>query len=119
MQKLVAALDVGPKKTRVQRQRRATSGVPTGALRSVPGSGLRSVPGGGLRKPLEPLTVESLEHRLPLAADPIVTVNTNFGSFQIELFQSVAPQTVANFLSYVNSGAYSNSIFHRTVPGFV
>ncbi|HUY35198.1 MAG TPA: peptidylprolyl isomerase [Pirellulales bacterium] len=71
------------------------------------------------KKPAEPLRLESLEDRVPLSADPIVTVNTDFGAFKIELFQSVAPQTVANFLSYVNSGAYNDSIFHRTVPGFV
>jgi peptidyl-prolyl cis-trans isomerase A (cyclophilin A) len=29
------------------------------------------------------------------------------------------PATVENFLSYVNSGAYNNSIIHRSVPGFV
>ena len=62
---------------------------------------------------------ERLESREMLAADPIVTVNTNYGSFQIELLPDAAPQTVANFLSYVDSGAYTNSIFHRSVPGFV
>ncbi|HET6879120.1 MAG TPA: SdrD B-like domain-containing protein, partial [Pirellulales bacterium] len=48
-----------------------------------------------------------------------MTVDTNFGNFQIELRPDAAPQTVANFLSYVESGAYTNSIFHRSVPGFV
>jgi cyclophilin family peptidyl-prolyl cis-trans isomerase len=43
-----------------------------------------------------------------------VTVDTNFGNFQIELLPSAAPQTVANFLSYVSSGAYTNTIFHRS-----
>ena len=60
------------------------------------------------------LAGEYLEARCYLAGDPIVTVNTNFGSFQIELLPSAAPQTVANFLSYVNSGAYTNTIFHRS-----
>jgi peptidyl-prolyl cis-trans isomerase A (cyclophilin A) len=62
---------------------------------------------------------ERLESRELLAADPIVTVDTNFGNFQIELLPGAAPQTVANFLSYVDSGAYTNSIFHRSVPGFI
>jgi cyclophilin family peptidyl-prolyl cis-trans isomerase len=62
---------------------------------------------------------EQLEARQLLANDPIVTVNTNFGNFQIELFPSVAPQTVSNFLTYVNDGAYNDAIFHRSVPGFV
>lgn len=62
---------------------------------------------------------EPLETRRLLTSDPIVTVNTNFGSFQIELFPSVAPQTVSNFLTYINDGAYNDAIFHRSVPGFV
>ncbi|HQU43745.1 MAG TPA: peptidylprolyl isomerase, partial [Pirellulales bacterium] len=54
-----------------------------------------------------------------LTSDPIVTVDTNFGNFQIELRPDAAPKTVSNFLSYVESGAYTDSIFHRSVPGFV
>lgn len=63
--------------------------------------------------------VELLEARSMLDSNPIVTVDTNFGNFQIELFPTAAPQTVANFLSYVNDGAYNDVIFHRSVPGFV
>ncbi|HUY87445.1 MAG TPA: SdrD B-like domain-containing protein [Pirellulales bacterium] len=65
------------------------------------------------------LFAEQLEERRLLTADPIVTVDTNFGNFQIELFPDAAPMTVANFRSYVESGAYTNSIFHRSVPNFV
>lgn len=43
-----------------------------------------------------------------------MTVNTNLGSFQIELLPSAAPQSVQNFLSYVDSGAYKDTIFHRS-----
>lgn len=59
--------------------------------------------------------IEPLEKRLALSGDPIVTVDTNFGNFQIELLPSAAPQTVANFLNYVESGAYTDTIFHRSV----
>ena len=65
------------------------------------------------------LMPERLEERRLLTADPIVTVDTNFGNFQNELFPAAAPQTVANFLNYVESGAYTNSIFHRSVPNFI
>ncbi len=58
---------------------------------------------------------EQLEARWMLSSDPIVTVDTNYGTFQIELLPSAAPQSVANFLSYVDSGAYTNTIFHRSV----
>ena len=62
---------------------------------------------------------ECLERRLALSADTFLTVNTTYGPFQIELFDSVAPKTVANFLHYVNTDAYNNSIFHQSLPGFV
>ncbi|MEM9300905.1 MAG: peptidylprolyl isomerase [Pseudomonadota bacterium] len=48
-----------------------------------------------------------------------VQVDTQLGSFQIELFEDVAPNTVANFLNYVNDGRYDQTFFHRTISGFV
>ena len=41
------------------------------------------------------------------------------GAVDVELFDSEKPETVRNFLLYVRSGAYSNTFFHRCVPGFV
>lgn len=52
-------------------------------------------------------------------AQTIVNVETGLGNFSIELFDSAAPATVANFLNYVTSGRYNGSIIHRSVPGFV
>jgi peptidyl-prolyl cis-trans isomerase B (cyclophilin B) len=43
----------------------------------------------------------------------------NYGVITLELDQEKAPKTVANFLSYVNKGHYSNTIFHRVIPGFM
>ncbi len=48
-----------------------------------------------------------------------VRVTTTKGSFDILLYQAEVPQTYANFMAYVNRGDYTNSIFHRSVPGFV
>ncbi|MGH7193712.1 MAG: peptidylprolyl isomerase, partial [Candidatus Saccharimonadales bacterium] len=62
---------------------------------------------------------EPLESRRLLSTDPIVTVNTNYGSFQIQTLPSAAPNTVANFLSYVDGNDYTDAIFHRSAPGFV
>lgn len=50
----------------------------------------------------------------PAAADTIVTFTTNLGTFDVQLYDTQAPTTVANFLSYVNAGSYTNSIFHRS-----
>jgi peptidyl-prolyl cis-trans isomerase A (cyclophilin A) len=49
----------------------------------------------------------------------VVQVQTVLGNFDINLFDQDTPQTVENFLSYVNSSAYVNNVVHRSVPGFV
>ncbi len=46
---------------------------------------------------------------------PLITIKTNFGDINVQLLPNDAPLNVANFLSYVNSGAYNNSFFHRSV----
>ncbi len=48
-----------------------------------------------------------------------VRLNTTLGAIDIVLYDVAAPRTVANFLAYVNGGAYRNSFVHRSVPGFV
>ncbi|MCW5617835.1 MAG: peptidylprolyl isomerase [Nitrosomonas sp.] len=52
-------------------------------------------------------------------ANPVACFNSNMGHFCMELFERRAPGTVANFLRYVDSGAYTQGIFHRSMPGFV
>jgi peptidyl-prolyl cis-trans isomerase A (cyclophilin A) len=54
-----------------------------------------------------------------LQAAPYVCMETNVGEFCMELFPQSAPNTVANFLHYVDDGDYTNSMIHRSVPGFV
>jgi peptidyl-prolyl cis-trans isomerase A (cyclophilin A) len=48
-----------------------------------------------------------------------VRVTTNFGSFVIEMQRDRAPLTVENFLFYVKSGYYTNTLFHRVISNFV
>ena len=48
-----------------------------------------------------------------------VIMETPFGDVEIELFDEQTPQTVANFLNYVNRGDYTGTFVHRSVPGFV
>jgi cyclophilin family peptidyl-prolyl cis-trans isomerase len=50
---------------------------------------------------------------------PQVSIITNKGSFTLELDLATAPISVKNFLSYVRGGYYSNTLFHRVIPGFV
>ncbi|MBI3286008.1 MAG: peptidyl-prolyl cis-trans isomerase [Burkholderiales bacterium] len=48
-----------------------------------------------------------------------VILTTNLGNITIELDAAKAPKTVANFLSYVESGHYGGTIFHRVIDGFM
>lgn len=49
----------------------------------------------------------------------MVLLETSSGDMLLELFPEKAPKTVAGFLEYVDSGFYSNTIFHRVIPGFM
>jgi len=49
----------------------------------------------------------------------VVRVETNEGNFDINLYDNGTPNTVSNFLAYVNNGDYSNVIFHRSVNNFI
>ena len=49
----------------------------------------------------------------------MVKLHTNFGIITLELDQEKAPVTVENFLHYVNSGFYDNTIFHRVIDDFM
>lgn len=50
---------------------------------------------------------------------PQVRFKTNIGDIDVTLLADDAPATVANFLNYVKKGAYTASIIHRSVAGFV
>ncbi|MBQ9536310.1 MAG: peptidyl-prolyl cis-trans isomerase [Desulfovibrionaceae bacterium] len=52
-------------------------------------------------------------------ANPIVLIETTAGDILVELDSEKAPKTVANFLSYVDSGFYANTIFHRVIKNFM
>src|SRR6266498_1407944 len=49
----------------------------------------------------------------------MVKLHTNFGVIALELEPERAPETVKNFLAYVESGFYSNTVFHRVIDGFM
>ena len=50
---------------------------------------------------------------------PQVEIVTTSGTFTIELDRNRAPISVENFLTYVQEGFYTNTIFHRVIEGFV
>lgn len=51
--------------------------------------------------------------------NPIVTIETNHGKIEVELYPEIAPNTVNNFVSLVQKGFYDGTIFHRVIPGFM
>lgn len=50
---------------------------------------------------------------------PRVRLKTTKGDIEVELFENEAPNTVANFISLVESGFYNGRTFHRVLPGFM
>jgi peptidyl-prolyl cis-trans isomerase B (cyclophilin B) len=53
-------------------------------------------------------------------ANPIVTFKfANGSTVKAELYPEIAPNTVNNFLSLVNSGFYNGLTFHRVISGFM
>lgn len=49
----------------------------------------------------------------------IVEFQTSQGVIKVNLFDQTTPKTVANFLQYIDEEHYTNSIIHRSVPGFI
>jgi peptidyl-prolyl cis-trans isomerase A (cyclophilin A) len=51
--------------------------------------------------------------------NPKVLIQTSMGDIELELNRVKAPVSVGNFLEYVNSGFYTNTVFHRVIKGFM
>ncbi|MGB0360917.1 MAG: peptidylprolyl isomerase [Endozoicomonas sp.] len=49
----------------------------------------------------------------------MVVIHTNLGDIKLELDAEKAPNTVANFLEYIKSGHFEDTIFHRVIDGFM
>lgn len=49
----------------------------------------------------------------------MIKLHTNHGIITLELDSEKAPLTVQNFIDYVNSGHYDNTVFHRVIDGFM
>ncbi len=86
-----------------------------------------------LANPLNLSTVTFITATLSLAAvattgctqsknpskNPRVVFETSVGDFTLELYPDKAPETVKNFLTYVEEGFYQGTIFHRIIDDFV
>lgn len=50
---------------------------------------------------------------------PVVEIKTSKGAIKVELYSDLTPQTVDNFLKYLDANFYTDTIFHRVIRGFV
>lgn len=57
--------------------------------------------------------------KLTKESKTMIVMKTTAGEIKLELDAENAPQTVANFLSYVESGHYKDTIFHRVIKNFM
>jgi len=55
----------------------------------------------------------------PAFAYEYVIIETSYGDITVELNDEKAPQSVTNFLAYVDSQHYSDTIFHRVIKDFM
>jgi peptidyl-prolyl cis-trans isomerase A (cyclophilin A) len=68
----------------------------------------------------EPATTSTSSGTLDAANDGVrVLFVTSLGNFTVQMMAAHAPQTVANFLAYVDSHYFEKLTFHRIAPGFV
>lgn len=52
--------------------------------------------------------------------NPVVTIEMDNGNkILVELYPGIAPNTVRNFVSLIQSGFYNGTIFHRVIPNFM
>ncbi len=64
-------------------------------------------------------TVISLAHGADKAERPRVRIVTNMGTIVAVLYADKAPETVKNFLRYVDEGFYNGTVFHRVISSFM
>ncbi len=49
----------------------------------------------------------------------MITIKTNYGNIEVELFEEKAPLSCENFHQYAKNGFFANTIFHRVIPNFM
>ena len=64
------------------------------------------------------LTLMTVANSAP-AANPVVVLDTSMGTIKVELFEDKAPNTVKNFLNYVEKKHFDGLVFHRVIENFM
>ena len=98
----------------------ALAAAPTLRAQSTTPATTQALPAQTLAAGSAAATIDLKNHfTLPNVTGQVAQIDTVRGKFNVELLANDAPKTVTNFLNYVNKGAYTNALFHRSVPGFV
>ena len=71
-----------------------------------------------IKKPTPKTSETKAAPKVP-AGNPVVIMETSKGTIRIELDAEKAPNTVKNFLTYVDSDFFNGTIFHRVIPNFM
>jgi peptidyl-prolyl cis-trans isomerase B (cyclophilin B) len=70
-------------------------------------------------KPEKQPETKQQQDTIPASKNPVVVLETSKGNITIEMYPDKAPQTVENFLQYVDAKQYDGVIFHRVISGFM
>ena len=89
-----------------------SASAPAATTTSGPQQGTSDADAGGTTQPTTAGAAQP-------GAGTSVVIDTTLGAMTLELDAETAPLTVENFLSYVQSGFYDGTIFHRVIPGFM
>jgi cyclophilin family peptidyl-prolyl cis-trans isomerase len=81
-----------------------------------------TTPAAGTGSPVLAAAAGSLLPGKPTASDPnhpVVAIETSMGNITLTLDRQSAPLTVDNFLAYVDSGFYDQTVFHQVLKDYV
>ncbi len=71
------------------------------------------------KTPVDPVETPAIETPTTMTTNRHAIIETNKGTFEIELFEDKAPITAGNFIKLAESGFYDGVIFHRVIPDFM
>lgn len=72
-----------------------------------------------MKRIMQAVLIVALFLTSPVFAADVVVIETNYGDITVELNTEKAPLSVANFLTYADSGHYTDTIFHRVIKDFM
>ena len=63
--------------------------------------------------------VKTINQNIMIENKKMVTIETNLGNIEIELYSDQVPKTVENFINLAKNGFYNGTKFHRVIKGFM